>query len=309
MGHIPRILVVGSLNMDLVISLPVMPAAGETLFGTSYSYIPGGKGANQAIAAARLGGKVSFAGRVGGDSSGQTLLRGLQKDGVDTTHIVTDPDCSTGLAVIPVEQSGQNRIIVLSGANMRVEKSDLAAAFSGEYDAVITQLEVPLEIVYETCRYARERNIPMILDAGPSMKLDLSRLAGIAIISPNESETEAITGICVSDEKSVVKAAEKIARESDAKYVVLKLGARGAFLYGKDRTAWFPAFNGLPVEDTTAAGDAFTAAMTVEYLKSGDIDSAIRFANAAGALCVSRRGAQPSLPYLEETGRLLPAVD
>ena len=295
----PRILVVGSLNMDLRLSLTRMPAAGETCFGRDYAYIPGGKGANQAVAAARLGGEVVFCGRRGKDANGSALEAGLQKEGVDVSLLTADPAAQTGLAVIPVEDDGQNRIVVLSGANMRVSAADLREAFRRPIDAVIAQLEIPLETVFALHAITREKNIPLILDAGPAMPLELERLEGIEVISPNETETSAITGIHVTDDPSALRAAEEIEKRSRAKYVVLKLGGRGCLLYGQGLRRFYPACPVRPV-DTTAAGDAFTAALTVRYLETGDMEAAVSYANQAGALAVTRKGAQPSLPFADE---------
>jgi len=301
----PRILVVGSINMDLVVELDRMPEGGETLFGNTYSYIPGGKGANQAVAAARLGADISFCGRVGDDANGKILLDNLRREGIDISHITTDKTEPTGLAVIPVDKNGQNRIIVISGANMAVSAEDVGEALKDGYDAVMAQLEVPLEVVFETLNIIKQRRIPFILDAGPAMQLPLEKLRGIDVISPNESEIFALTGINPDTYENAVSAAKKLAEGSGAKNVVVKLGERGALLYRGGEIEAFPAFPGVNAVDTTAAGDSFTAALTVQMIKSGDISGAIRYANAAGALCVSRKGAQPSLPTAREVERYL----
>ena len=295
----PRILVVGSLNMDLRLSLARMPAAGETCFGQDYAYIPGGKGANQAVAAARLGGQVVFCGRRGEDANGRILEEGLRADGVDTSYLTADPDAQTGLAVIPVEEDGQNRIIVLSGANMRVGEADLRAALRQPFDGVICQLEIPLEAVFSLHEMTREKGIPLILDAGPAMSLPLHRLRGVEVISPNETETRAITGIPITDDASALEAARRIKEEAQARFVVLKLGGRGALLYGERTERFYPAYPVRAV-DTTAAGDAFTAALTLRYLETGDMQAAMEWAGIAGALTVTKAGAQPSLPTAVE---------
>lgn len=299
----PRILVVGSLNMDLRLSLDRMPAAGETCFGRGYAYIPGGKGANQAVAAARLGGRVAFCGRRGADANGGILEEGLRTEGVDTAYLTADPAAQTGLAVIPVEADGQNRIIVLSGANMRVGEADLRAALRRPFDAVLCQLEIPLETVFTLHEMTRERGVPLILDAGPAMALPLHRLRGIEVISPNETETQAITGIRVTDDGSALEAARQIQSRAQARYVVLKLGGRGALLYGGGEGRFYPAYPVRAV-DTTAAGDAFTAALTLRYLETGNMEAAVEWAGLAGALAVTREGAQPSLPAAAEVEAL-----
>lgn len=299
----PRILVVGSLNMDLRLSLDRMPAAGETCFGRDYAYIPGGKGANQAVAAARLGGRVSFCGRRGADANGGILEEGLRTEGVDTACLTADSVAQTGLAVVPVEADGQNRIIVLPGANMRVGEADLRAALRRPFDAVLCQLEIPLETVFALHEMTRERGVPLILDAGPAMALPLHRLRGIEVISPNETETQAITGIRVTDDGSALEAARQIQSRAQARYVVLKLGGRGALLYGGGEGRFYPAYPVRAV-DTTAAGDAFTAALTLRYLETGNMEAAMEWAGLAGALAVTREGAQPSLPTAAEVEAL-----
>ncbi|MCI8359722.1 MAG: ribokinase [Clostridiales bacterium] len=295
----PRILVVGSLNMDLRLSLTRMPAAGETCLGRDYAYIPGGKGANQAVAAARLGGQVFFCGRRGEDCNGRILEEGLRAEGVDTACLTADPAAPTGLAVIPVEEGGQNRIIVLPGANMRVEEADLRDALWQPCDGVICQLEIPLETVFALHAMTRERGIPLIVDAGPAMSLPLDRLRGVEVISPNETETQAMTGLSVGDDRSALEAAQRIQSRAQARFVVLKLGGRGALLYGEGVERFYPAY---PVQavDTTAAGDAFTAALTLRYLETGDMETAVEWAGLAGALAVTKEGAQPSLPTSAE---------
>ena len=303
-----RILVAGSLNMDLRLSLQRLPAGGETCFGRDYAYIPGGKGANQAVAAARLGGSVTFCGRRGEDAHGAALAEGLRRDGVDISFLHADPGSSTGLAVIPVEEGGQNRIMVFSGANMRVSVQDLCGALVGDYDAVITQLEIPLETVFALRRLTEERGIPLILDAGPAMALELERLRGMEILSPNETETAALTGMEVTDDASALGAAKVLFERAQPRYVVLKLGGRGALLYGAQVRRFYPA---CPVKavDTTAAGDAFTAALTVKYIETGDIDAAMAYANLVGGLTVTRAGAQPSLPTAAQVEAFRQSLD
>ncbi|MBQ2676796.1 MAG: ribokinase [Clostridia bacterium] len=297
---VPRILNVGSINMDMVINVDKMPEAGQTLFGEKYCYIPGGKGANQGVAAARLGAQVTFLGRVGDDDFGRTMIENFKKDNIDTSLITVDKNSSTGVAVIPVESSGQNRIIVISGANMEITESDIDIAFQRDFDAVTIGLEVPLNVVYYTYKKASEKGIPVVLDAGPAMKLDLSPLKGIDVISPNETECLAMTGIEPSSEQAALLAAEKIYSGCNAKNVVIKLGGRGSYLYKNGVGKIIPAVSGVKVKDTTAAGDCFTAALATMLIKTGDIECAIEYATKAAAICISRFGAQPSLPYENE---------
>jgi ribokinase len=296
-----RILVVGSINMDLVMQVERVPNAGETLLGEHYSYVPGGKGANQAVAAARLGLSVRFVGRVGDDSLGPQLKENLIREGIDTGLLQVDPKEQTGFAAITVEAGGQNRISVFPGANMALRAEDVEQAFDRSFAAVLINLEIPEEIVFEVCRQARRNDTPIVLDAGPIRRVDFHALSGLEIISPNESEAEAITGIACTSLEGAERAARRLIEIAPSRYAVLKLGERGALLYDPagDRMEHFP---GVPVKalDSTAAGDAFTAAVTTRFLQVGDITAAIQFANVVAALSVTRLGAQPSMPSLRE---------
>jgi ribokinase len=300
------LLVVGSVNMDLVMQLDRAPQAGETLLGQRYSYVPGGKGGNQAVAAARLGMQVTFAGKVGADAHGPVLRERLEAEGIATGGLLSDEGQQSGFAAIFVESDGQNRIAVFPGANMAIRKEDVAEAFSGTYAAVLINLEIPEEIVLEVCRLAREKSLPIVLDAGPIRELDFSLLHGLEIISPNETETQAITGIECRGIDDAVEAAQKLVRIAYSRYAVIKLGERGALLYDAEQD-YSKYVKGYPVEavDSTAAGDAFTAAMTAHYLRYGDIHQAVAYANAAGALAVMKLGAQPSLPTVQEVGAFI----
>lgn len=295
-----RVLCVGSVNMDLVISLKEKaPAGGETVFASEYRYVPGGKGANQAVAAARMGGAVTFLGRIGRDENGKALRNGLEREGIDTL-LLEESDRPTGLAAIQVEPSGQNRIIVISGANMTLTAAAVTDALKhGGYDCVLVGLEVPLEAVHAACREGAARGIPVVLDAGPAMKLDLDPLRGLTILSPNESEAQAICGIPVTDAASARRAAEWMAQRCSPAFVVIKMGGKGAFVFGKGLAEMIPAYPCEPV-DSTAAGDCFTAVLALEYIASGDMRAAASYACAAAALSVTRPGAQPSLPTRKE---------
>ncbi len=300
-----KVLVIGSINMDLSMNLRKVPEAGETLGGEEYSYIPGGKGANQAVAAARMGAEVSLCGRVGDDADGEVLLNNLINNDIRTTLIKKDYQHKTGFAAISVESNGDNRIVVFAGANASISKADVGHAIAADnYDAIIMQFEIPLDTVFYAFEQARVRGIPVILDTGPATKIDLSRLEGIYIVSPNEGEASVLTGIQVTDEESAHDAAKVLSDATHAKYVVVKMGARGALLYEGGRSEIFPAFKTIPV-DTTAAGDAFMGTMAVKLIQCGDVREAVRYGNAAGALTVSKKGAQPSLPTIDEITRFL----
>ncbi|UCF98835.1 MAG: ribokinase [Spirochaetaceae bacterium] len=298
------LLVVGSVNMDLVMQLPKVPQGGETLLGQRYSYVPGGKGANQAVAAARLDMEVTFVGKIGADAHGSHLKECLEQEGIATRYLLSDTGDQTGFAAIFVEADGQNRIVVFPGANMAIQEQEVAAVFAGSpagWAAVLINLEIPQSIVLEVCRLAREKDLPIILDAGPIRDLDFTLLHGLEIISPNETETQAITGIECRGVDDAVEAAGRLVRITQSRYAVIKLGERGALIYDAEQDQ--PEYiKGYPVQavDSTAAGDAFTAAMTAHFLRYGELAEAVRYANAAGALAVTRLGAQPSLPTGEQ---------
>ena len=290
----PRLLVVGSANMDLVAGVPRSPKPGESLIGSSFKTVPGGKGANQAVAAARLGAHTYFAGCVGNDAFGDMLRGTLAESGVDVSYLRTHPTQPTGTAVILVAETGQNSIVVVPSANYGVTPQDIAALepLFARLDAVLMQLEIPLETVEATLDLARRAGVLSILDAGPAQQVPESILKKADIVSPNETEAEAITGIAVQSLKDAERAADRLL-SMGAREVVLKLGAGGA-LYRGAESIHVPAFPITPV-DTTAAGDAFTAALGYVW-KAMPHRDAIRFANAAGALAATVAGAQPSMP-------------
>lgn len=298
------ILVVGSINMDLVLKTSRIPYAGESFFGDSYCHIPGGKGANHAVAAARLGAKVTFAGKIGNDANGMALKASLEKQGISTELLKVDENSPSGLAVIMLEESGQNRILVYSGANMELEPEEIVRAFEKSYDAVMLTLEIPQKVVIETCRKAKEKNIPVILDAGPAQSFPLEKISGIELLTPNETEATALTGLECNTKKDAEKAASALEEKSQARWIVIKMGEQGALLYHKGESELFPAHK-VEVVDTTAAGDAFTAGLMIAYTQHGDIQKAIRYANVVGALTVTKLGAQPSLPTAEEVEKFM----
>jgi ribokinase len=295
------VLVVGSINLDLVLRASRMPHPGESLIGETYHQIPGGKGANQAVAAARLGAAVTLSGKVGKDANGTRLRDQLEAQGISTGCVVADEKSQTGLAVITLDAAGQNSIIVFPGANMHIREDELRYAFSaGHYDAVLLQLEIPQEIVIACCTLARAAGIPVVLDAGPAQSFPLEHVRGIEILTPNETETLALTGLQVGTLDEAARAASVLLARAAARAVVVKLGEKGALLRtAEGATEHFPAHS-VEAVDTTAAGDAFTAAMTIRYLQTGDLREAIAYGNLVGALTVTRLGAQPSLPTAVE---------
>ncbi len=308
-----RILVVSSANIDFVMKVGKLPAAGQTVMEPrGYSYVPGGKGANAALALARLGADSVFCAKLGNDAHAQQLRALYNDEGIDTRFLQNDRNAATGLASIIVEENGVNRIIVYPGANNNLTVDDVEDAMTCLPDAVFLQMEIPDEAVIAATKFAKKKNIPVFLDTGatrPDFPLDL--LGPLEVISPNESETFTLTGIMPTNATECLRAADKLMQRVDAKYVIIKLGARGAYVYNGKMSRLISAYE-TNVVDTTAAGDAFTAALTLEYLNSGDIYRAVKYANAVGAIVVSREGASTSLPtarqveaFIERNGIVL----
>ena len=300
-----RIAVVGSLNMDLVIRSPHFPQPGETIFGSDLQTIPGGKGANQAVAASRLGGQVSMVGRVGDDAFADVLLQNLASVGVDTSFIVRDEQAASGVALIVVDDSGENSIVVASGANMKLAEKDVEAAEKviAAADVLILQLEVPLPVVIRAAQIAQEHQVTVVLNPAPARELTPELLELVDVLVPNESETAILTGLPIDSQDELEKAAKNLLN-SGIKSVVITLGRRGAFLTSTDyKSKLYEGFSVQPV-DTTAAGDAFVAGLAVNYGSGNNLPDSIRWGNAAGALATLRYGAQTSLPKREEVFQL-----
>ena len=302
----PRILVVGSINMDLVVRSPHMPAPGETVLGSGFVTSPGGKGANQAVAVARLGGHGRFIGQLGQDAFGEQLLAGLRAEGIDCTHIMTTPDAPTGVAIIVVDSHGENSIVVASGANHLVSPDDIfsAAGAFEQVQVVVLQLELPLPTVRAAIQLARRHGCKIVLDPAPAQPNLPSELCEVDIISPNVTEAELITGQRSVDESSDKLVASELI-ERGAKAVVLKLGSRGSMVVMADGHFYtLPPYK-VSVVDTTAAGDAFTAALAVAVGQGQPLRAAAQFANAAGALACSAIGAQAAMPTLDQVKLLM----
>lgn len=302
----PRILLVGSMNTDLFVrGANRIPKFGESIMCGDYGYACGGKGANQAFAAALLGADVTMVGRLGNDQNGKALKEKLENGGVHTESIVWDESEATGLAVMLVNDDGRYVSYVALGANGKLCGADVEAALKKqEYDMVLMQLEMPLETVFRTFELANAKGIPVFLDAGPAMKISFERLQGLYILSPNEAETEALTGIHVDTDENALQAAKELFQQASPKYVILKLGERGALLYDGKTAELTPCFK-VDAIDSTAAGDTFGAALAIRLCKGDDMKSAIRFAHAAAAICVSRIGAQVSIPRADEVQAFL----
>lgn len=299
-----KILVVSSANMDLNMKLSELPAKGRTIMGEGYSYVPGGKGANSATAFARLGGECCFCAAVGNDGNGDILLDVYKKDGIDTSFVKRCTDAPTGLATVMVEADGANRICVFSGANSKLEPSDAVDAINGTSpDALFCHFEIPFSTVKAALELCSRKGIPSFVDAGPaSREYPLEELPCVTVFSPNETETEIYTGIRPTDTASCREAAEKLLELVKARYIVIKLGGKGAAVYDcakKSDPVIVPSYD-VTVVDTTSAGDAFTAALALEYTRSGDMLRACRYGNVVGALTVSRVGAGDSVPRADE---------
>ncbi len=306
-----RILVVSSANMDFVMNVSHLPEAGETRLEEtgSYSFIPGGKGGNSAIAVQRLGGDCVFCAKIGRDQSGATLRQLYQNEGINTTYVHSTPDSATGLAAILVEENGANRITVFPGANDFLSADDAEEALLCYPDAVLIHFEIPNEAILSAAKFAAKQGAPIIIDAGPAKPdFPFERLPELEIFSPNEQETEAYTGIYPSTADLALKAAIKLEKLVKAKYYVIKLGDRGALVYDKTYYNIADAYQARVV-DTTAAGDSFTAALTLEYVRTGNIMHACRYANAVGAMVVSKHGASTSIPNETQLARFVEALE
>ena len=290
--------------MDIVARVGHVPAAGENVRGSDLRTIPGGKGANQAVACARLGAETAFLGRVGDDAFGERLRQGLAEAGVRTDAVKTVAECASGIALILVDTGGQSTIVVTAGANGRLVPDDIDAArpLFESADAVVLQLEIPPETVARTLRLAREAGKPTILDAGPPRRPIDPAVFECTILTPNEAEAAALLDLAPGTMSLEEMAKELLARGPKA--VVIKAGGRGAVIAQGGRLVRVPAFKIDPV-DATAAGDAFTAALAVEWVKGTDLAKAARVANAAGALACLKFGAQPSMPTADELARFL----
>ena len=296
-----RILVVGSANMDFIMNCDRLPSVGETMLSyENYTYAAGGKGANSAVAAALLGADVLFCTRVGNDNHGQRLRKLYTDCNIDPRFITLDTNTQTGLAVVMVEKNGHNRIIVYPGANMKLCERDVDDAVEAIPDAILTQFEIGEDIVIHTAQKAKALDIPLFADAGPARSdYPLEKLEKIEILSPNETETEILTGIRPADVESCLRASSALFNRAEMKYVVLKLGERGCFIYDGKYCDFAMPYD-VDAIDTTAAGDAFTSALTYRYMSNGrNISDACNFANAVGALTTTKRGAAPALPVLE----------
>ncbi len=304
-----RIAVIGSLNMDLVVRAPRLPKPGETIIGTDdLNMVPGGKGANQAYCTARLGAKVAMIGRVGDDTFGVQLINNLKKVGVDTQYIKRDADASTGIAMIVVEEGGLNSIVVSSGANGRVDLSDISQAEAAILSAnlILLQLEIPIPVVIEAALLAKKHGVKVLLNPAPAQKLPDELLSLIDILIPNETETAMLSEYDIRTDDGIKKAATKL-HQSGVKTIIMTRGNRGASLMAKNKIEHYPAFP-IQAVDTTGAGDAFVGSFAIAFAEGKSIKESIRCGNAAGALASTKSGAQPSMPSRDDLNKMLQTI-
>ena len=301
----PRILVIGSFMMDLVVRTPRAPQEGETIIGTSFNRFPGGKGANQAVAAARLGARVTMAGKLGQDVFGDQMLAALQQEGVATEHVLRDEQASTGIGSIVLDDQGKNRIVVVPGANLKYSLADLAALepVVAAHDLVMLQLEMDVEVVKAAAQMGRKHGVPVMLNPAPARDLDDAFFAAVDFLTPNETEAQLLTGVTVHDVDSARQAALQLLARG-LRHVVITLGDKGALLATGDRTQHVPGFS-VHTVDTVAAGDAFNGALATKIAHGFSLEEAVVYANAVGALAVTRPGAIPSLPTAQEVEEFL----
>ncbi len=293
-----KIVVVGSFNADLTTYMQRMPKPGETVHGHKFVTGPGGKGSNQAVAAARLGAQVTFIGCVGTDTFGDMAINIWDKEHIDTSHVKRDPDTATGVAPIFVDHSGENTIVVVLGANLSLSPDDIAAVTDviAGADMVLTQLEVRHETTAAALRIAREKGVASILNPAPAAELDADTIALADYLTPNQSELATLFGVSGANLTDVPL--------GQGQTLILTAGGDGAFWRSADTTGQVPIFP-VDVVDTTGAGDAFNAGLAVAVAEGKDLQAALRFANATAALCVTRPGTANSMPSRAEVDALL----
>ncbi len=300
-----KLAVLGSINMDVVIRCAHLPVRGETIIAESSAEVSGGKGANQAVAAARLGADVAIIGSVGDDAFAETLLGNLKQDKIDVSHVFQRSQCASGLAVVAVEESGENSIIVVPGANGTLGVDDVTASADliRASRTLLLQLEVPVETVMAAVRIARESDTRVILDPAPAVDPFPSELLDVDLLCPNQSEAALILGREVESVEAAREAATQLTRRG-ARNAIVTLGAQGAVVCDRTSTEWIEPFKVEPV-DTTAAGDAFAAALAVRWDERSSLSEAARFACAAGAIASTRNGAQPGMPPRSDVEQLV----
>lgn len=313
----PEILVVGSFVMDQIVTTEIFPRQGQTILAKTFRKAPGGKGANQAVQMARLGANVTMCGKLGKDANGREMMAVCREAGINTDYICFDDIAASGCAVIILEEkpgmSTENRIMVIPGANMTFKPEDVAFLENSidRYDLVVLQLEIPIEINIQVAQYAHRKGVPVMLNSAPSAPLPKELLECLTYISPNEHEARDLTGIDIEHDGDVVdveavKTAAAILREKGVEQVLITLGSAGAALVKDGKFYHSSAVQGVKAVDPTAAGDSFVGAFCVAICEGMNVEDALCFANHTAALTVSKMGAMPSLPTLEEVKATLP---
>lgn len=294
------ILVIGSSNTDMVIKTGKLPSPGETILGGKFLLNPGGKGANQAVAATRLGGKVTFVGKRGNDLFGNQTVGLLMREGIDTEYFLKDPEMPSGVALITVNSEGENMIVVAPGANANLRPEDLPEEIfkCGRFAILLLQLEIPVETDFYAAKAATKCRIKTILNPAPAQKLPDELLKNVWALTPNEIEAETLTGITIHNLASCSKAASALYNRG-VKNIIITLGETGAYIKSESFTGLVP---GIKVDaiDTTAAGDVFNGALAVALAEGKELKEAVEFANRAASISVTRLGAQASAPFRNE---------
>jgi ribokinase len=300
-----KIVVVGSSNTDMVIKCEKFPSPGETLLGGAFFMNPGGKGANQAVAAARAGGEVVFIARVGTDIFGNEALQQFKNEGIDTQHVVEDANHPSGVALITVDAAGENTIVVASGANNALAKSDIINAESiiGDTDILLVQLEIAIATVEYVAKLGKAKKSKVILNPAPATQLSDTIYDGLFLISPNETEAEILTGIAITNHAGIEEAA-RILKAKGVQNVVITLGKEGAYVLTDTLDTYVPAPKVVSI-DTTAAGDVFNGALAVAISEGKELMDAVVFACTAAAISVTKLGAQASAPQREEIDEMV----
>ena len=300
-----KIVVVGSINTDMIVKVPRIPKPGETILGGKFSTAAGGKGANQAVAAARAGGDVTFIARVGNDMFGKQALEDFESNNINAKYIKTDSAEPSGVALIFVDEKGENSIAVASGANARLSHRDVTEAEEviKSADILLMQLETPLESVKRAAKIAKQAGVQVILNPAPACPLDNTLLSTLYVITPNESEAELLTDISVTDFPSAEKAAF-ILLDRGVEVAIITMGIKGALIKTRELTKIVPGFK-VNAVDSTAAGDVFNGSLVVAMAEGKTLEETVQFANAAAALSVTKLGAQPSAPKRVEIERML----
>ncbi len=293
-----KIVVIGSANTDMVVKSTKLPLPGETLLGGTFFMNAGGKGANQAVAAARAGGDVTLIAKVGNDIFGKQTIEGLQKENINTDYVFVDDTAPSGTALIMVNDDGENCIVVAPGANANLLPKDIEAANTRDAEIILMQLEIPMETIVTAVKIAKSNNQKVVINPAPAQNLDDELLKGLFLITPNETEASLLTGIKVVDEETASQAADAFLNKG-VQNVIITLGKQGAYFQNENIKLKINA-PVVQAVDTTAAGDTFSGALTVAITENMAWENAIRFAVEAASLSVTRLGAQSSVPHRSE---------